>query len=80
MDFPKLQTGQYAVIAAEVDTGIILQLDRQRRLGNNGAAWQVFDSLAAAREFANAEAAKNPSVEFGIYDEHQKPIQIFRHC
>jgi hypothetical protein len=79
IDFPKLQAGQHAVITAEVSTGIILRLDGQRRLGNGGAAWRVFGSLAAAREFAFAEVGKNPAVEVGIYDEQQQPVQVVRH-
>jgi hypothetical protein len=78
MDFPKLQTGQHAVITAEVSTGIVLRLDGQRRQGNDGEAWRVFDSLSAAREFAVAEVAKNPAVEFGIYDEKQQSVQVVR--
>jgi hypothetical protein len=79
MDFPKLQAGQHAVITAEVRTGIVLRLDGQYRQEDSGEGWRVFDSLAAAREFAVAEVAKNPEVEFGIYDEKQKPVQVIRH-
>ena len=80
MDFPNLQSGQHAVAAAEVQTGIVLRLDGKRwRKDEDIAAWRVFDSLSAAVEFAIAEVAKNPSVEFGIYDERQQPIQVIRH-
>jgi len=53
----------------EVQPGIVLRLDGKwwRKDGDIGA-WRVFDSLSAAVEFAIAEVAKNPSVEFGIYN------------
>ncbi len=79
MDFPKLEAGQHAVISAEVATGIVLRIDGQWRLGDQGDAWRVFDSLEAALEFACAEVAKNPLVEFWIYDEQQSPVQMTRH-
>lgn len=78
MDFPKLQNGQHAVITAEIHTGIILRLDGKRRQGKGEEAWRVFDSLAAAREFVVAEVAKNPSIQFGIYDAKRQPVQFIR--
>jgi hypothetical protein len=79
MDFPKLQADQHAVITAEVSTGIVLQLNGQRRLADSAEAWRVFNSLTAAREFAVAEVGNNPEIEFVICDREQTPIQVVRH-
>ncbi len=54
MDFPKLQAGQYAVLHAEVETGIVLRLDGQRYLAF-GEVWRVFESIGGARDYAAAE-------------------------
>jgi hypothetical protein len=80
MDFPKLRSGQYAVIAAEVQTGIVLNSDVKRWLDKDGAAapWKVFDSLVGAREFAIAEVARNPLIEINIYDNLKQWIQVIR--
>jgi hypothetical protein len=78
MDFPKLRDDQYAVITAEASTGIVLRLDGSRREGNTGDAWRLFDSLKTARDFALVEIAKNPSVEFAIYDKRQQLIEAVR--
>ena len=76
MDFPKLQPGQHAVAAAEVQTGIVLSLDGKRwRKDAPVECWRVFDSFAAAREFAVAEVAKNPVVEFWIYDQKDHQVE-----
>ena len=76
MDFPILQSGQHAVAAAEVKTGIVLRLDGKYWLKDQPAElWRVFDSFVAAREFAVAEVAKNPAVEFWIYDKKDHPIE-----
>ena len=76
MDFPELRDGQHAVVAAEVQTGIVLSLDgKWGRMDELAQCWRVFDSFAAAREFAVAEVAKNPSVEFCIYDRKDHPVE-----
>jgi hypothetical protein len=76
MDFPNLQSGQHAVGAAEVQTGIFLSLDgKWWRKDQPAERWRVFDSFAAAREFAVAEVAKNPLVEFWIYDKKDHPVE-----
>lgn len=76
MSFPNLQSGQHAVAAAELHTGICLTLDGQRwRKDEPGERWRVFDSLAAAREFAAAEVARNPLVEYWIFDKEDHPLE-----
>jgi len=78
MDFPKLLSGQHAVVRAEVSTGIVLRDDRQWHIGS-GELWQVFDSLDSARKFAAAEVSSHPTVECGIYDFRQKHIETVRY-
>ena len=81
MDFPKLQPGQYAVAAAEVRTGIALRLDyKWRRADESAERWRGFDSLAAAREFAVAGTARNPEIEFWIYDKKDHPVERIAAC
>jgi hypothetical protein len=76
MNFPELRNGQHAVVAAEVQTGIILSLDGKRwRKDQPAECWRVFDSLAAAREFAAAEVAKNPALEFLIHDTKDHSVE-----
>ncbi len=73
MEFPRLSDGQYAVLGVEVCTGIVLRLDRQRHLGS-GEVWRVFESLEAARDFADAEVAAHPTIECSIHDATQQSV------
>ncbi len=67
MNFSTLKNGQIAVVQAELGTGIVLAPDGQRYLGS-GEAFRAFDSLAAARAFAQSVVAVKPEVECGLYD------------
>jgi hypothetical protein len=78
MDFPKLQVGQYAVLHAEVNTGIVLKNDLQRFTGSMDV-WQIFDSLESARKHAMTEVSTTPSVECAIYDFQRKYIETIRY-
>ncbi len=67
MNFSTLKNGQIAVVQAELGTGIVLTPDGQRYLGS-GEAFRTFNSLAAARGFAQGVVAAKPEVECGLYD------------
>lgn len=76
MDFPVLRDSQHAVLACEVQTGIVLSLDGMWWLSDEPAeCWRVFDTLAAAREFAVAEVARIPAIEFSIYDRQAQWVE-----
>ena len=76
MNFPELRNGQHAVLAAELETGIVLSLDGKIWLRDKPAkCWRVFDSFEEARQFAIAEVSKNPSVEFWIYASKDHPLE-----
>ena len=79
MDFPELREGQHAVLAVEVQTGIVLSLDGKRwRRDQPAQRWRVFDSFAAAREFAVAEIAAHPAFECTIFKAQNQHVQTVR--
>lgn len=67
MEFPKIKLGQYAVLQAEVATGIVLCLDGNRRLGS-GETWLIFDSLNEAKTYSNQRVLEFPEIECNIYN------------
>jgi len=77
MDFPSLQAGQFAVIRAELATGIVLRLDGQRHLGD-GEVWRVFESIVSARDYAASEVRVRPTIECTIYDSQHQSVETVR--
>lgn len=76
MNLPKLAIGQYALIHAEVMTGIITFADGQRYLGE-GDAWMIFNGLEDATMFALQKVIECPAVECSIFDHSN--VLIRRH-
>ena len=76
MDFPKLNSGQYAVLKAKFRQSLFLGLGPHLDLGSG--RWRVFDTFAAANEYATAEMAAQPTVECGIYDAREQHVRTLR--
>ncbi len=74
MMFPSLKAGQFAVVQAEIETGIILTSDGLSRYASVGDMCRIFDSLDSAREYARSIVFIRPGVECGIYDSGQNHI------
>lgn len=73
MEFPDLRFGQYAVIHAELATGIVLNLDGNRCLGTR-EAWLIFDSIEEAKAYSNQKILNSPEVECNIYNHLKEHI------
>jgi hypothetical protein len=67
MEFPNIKLGQYAVLQAELATGIVLGLDGKCRLGS-GEAFLIFDSLDEAKTYSNQRVLEFPEIECNIYN------------
>jgi hypothetical protein len=65
--FPKLHDGDYAVVCAERDTGIVLSLDGRRAI-DDAQRYRVFASLDAAVSYAADLVAANPGWEAVVFD------------
>jgi len=76
MYFPKLENGQYAVVKLKISPGRLPGRHEKEALSRG--LWRVFDSLAAARNYAHAAVASRPSVECDIYNARQHLVQSVR--
>ena len=76
MDFPKLQQGQFAVLKAKTQPAVFLGLGPVLDLDHG--RWRVFSNFAAARRYAVAQVAAQPSLECGIYDARTQEIYQVR--
>lgn len=64
---PILKSGNFSVLVAELDTGILLTTEFERHLGSGKVFWQ-FESLEKASDFINSELTKNKNIEFSVQD------------
>ncbi len=62
MNFPAIRPSQYALLHAEVSTGIVLALDGKRDLGA-GDVFVVFDSLDDLERYALSATGVRPDVD-----------------
>jgi len=76
MYFPKLQNGQYAVVKLKISPRGLP--GRQGKDDLSRGLWRVFDSLAAARNYAEAAVAARPTLECNIYNARQHLVQSVR--
>jgi hypothetical protein len=70
-----LSVGEFAVVQAEVATGIVLTTDGQQRHVGSGEMYRIFPSLDSARAFARQVVTPSPKVECWIYDSEQTYIE-----
>ena len=73
MDFPKIRLGQFAVLQAELATGIVLKLDGERCLGS-GESWLILDFLDEATAYSNQKVSDVPEIECNIYNHLNEHI------
>ncbi len=63
-NLPKLKQNQFLVLQAELLTGIVLDLDGNRRLAGENKNWiLIFENLEDAKFFAERKVAEYPNIE-----------------
>lgn len=76
MNFPKLQRGQYAVLKATTRPALFLGLGPHIDMASG--SWKIFNTLAAAHDYALTEVTTQTSVECGIYDARECHVHTVR--
>jgi hypothetical protein len=76
MEFPKLRNGQYAVFRGKITPSLVLGLGPQ--VDTTRGKWRIFNTLAAAHDYATTEVTAQPSVECGFYDATEHHIHTVR--
>ena len=51
MNFPKIKESEYAILIADSNTGIILDVDFNIYIDNNQAIYRIFSSIDEVKEF-----------------------------
>ena len=74
--FPELLPSEYAVVCAEVDTGIVLSIAGVRAIGTVDT-YRVFASAAQAAACAKALVAANANWECAVLDHEGRVVERF---
>ena len=76
MKFPKLNEHQYAVLKAELATGIVLTNDgtKYKNTESENPVYDIFNDYNIAKEFAILKVINNPQIECCILNFKNKAI------
>ena len=75
LDFPKLNSGQYALLICQANTGNILDenLERYKDNGRNNVFF-IFNSLEEAKWFI--EKRKTSNTDFEVFDKDKDSVLV----
>lgn len=75
LDFPKLNSGQYALLICQANTGNILDenLERYKDNGRNNVFF-IFNSLEEAKRFI--EKRKTSNTDFEVFDKDKESVLV----
>lgn len=76
-EFPEISMSQFAVIFCEIETGIVLNKDFERYIGQ-GECYYVLNSLEEAEKFCIKITEEKPNLEIRIWAYDQSLIKIIR--
>lgn len=71
----KVKSGQYYIVLAEVNTGIIVDSAGARNL-NPVIPFTVFDDLKSAENYALKKIIELPKIECNIYNDKSERVKI----
>lgn len=75
-NFPDIQTHQVAVLAAEVQTGHVVDVNFNIAFDDLQQVYLVYESLNEAIENINVYLKSRKDIEFVIYDSNQNVIKF----
>ncbi|WP_109853424.1 hypothetical protein [Aquimarina sp. AU58] len=67
MEAPILESEQYSELSAELNTGIILNINFNRYIGNEDV-FHIFETYDLAIEFVEKKLTESSNYEFNIYN------------
>ena len=76
--FPKVKDGQYVLVRADVNTGIILDEEFEYATSGQQKVYEIFDSLESSIRRAESLFSRTKGVEILVYDANQKPVHVLR--
>ncbi len=77
MEFPKIKKSEYAVLMADSNTGVVLDIyfDIYYK-SSNQIAYKVFSSLDEVEEFIKETFRQKENIEFIVYDNNENVVRF----
>jgi hypothetical protein len=77
MEFPKIKKSEYAVLMADSNTGVVLDIyfDIYCK-SSNQIAYKVFSSLDEVEEFIKETLRQKENIEFIVYDNNENVVRF----
>lgn len=77
MEFPKIKKSEYAVLMADSNTGVVLDIyfDIYYK-SSNQIVYKVFSSLDEVKEFIKETLRQKENIVFIVYDNNENIVSI----
>lgn len=77
MEFPKIKKSEYAVLMADSNTGVVLDIyfDIYYK-SSDQIAYKVFSSLDEVEEFIKETLRQKENIEFIVYDNNENVVRF----
>jgi|GEM_PF-312972 hypothetical protein len=77
MEFPKIKKSEYAVLMADSNTGVVLDIyfDIYYK-SSNQIVYKVFSSLEEVKEFIKETLKQRENIEFMVYDNNENIVEL----
>ena len=77
MEFPKIKKSEYAVLMADSNTGVVLDIyfDIYCK-SSNQIAYKVLSSLDEVEEFIKETLRQKENIEFIVYDNNENVVRF----
>ncbi len=76
MNFPKIKESEYAILIADSNTGIILDVDFNIYIDNNQAIYRIFSSIDEVKEFIEEILKEKENIEIIVYDNNKNVVMF----
>lgn len=76
MNFPKIKESEYAILIADSNTGIILDVDFNIYIDNNQAIYRIFSSIDEVKEFIEEILKEKENIEIIVYDNNRNVVMF----
>lgn len=77
MKFPKIKESEYAVLVANKDTGVILDIDFDIYISDNQIVYRIFSNIESVNQFIKDISEHREDIEIIVYDNNQNVVILY---